>query len=197
MNKKNVLTVFAGVSACALAGVCLLAANGNSPFFVLGTDGSVAHQVIFGKEDITEFEVDSGYALAEVAKTTDAGNRFASSMIEIQDYTTEGPSQGGEDDNYLFLIHHYGWQYDYLDSTVAFSISFDMKVDVEESITATVTRTVHYDDGESQSNSQKAEAFDIVSDETGSLLEYEFKFTNKDYQYVTIDAVTVNYSCTY
>ncbi len=197
MNKKNVLAAVAGISVSAVAAVCLLTIGGKTPLFVLGTDGSVPHQVVFGKEDVTEFIVDSGYALAEVAKTTDAGNRFASSMIEIQDYTTEGPSQGGEDDNYLFLIHHFGWSHDYVDSTVAFSISFDMKVDVEDSITATVTRTVHYDDGESQSNSQKAEAFDIVSKETGSSLEYEFKFTNKDYQYVTIDAVTVNYSCTY
>ncbi len=197
MNRKPILTIASIACASVIAVTALFAVKANSPSFVFGT-GSVKHTIVFDNGDISDYLEVGGEAAGELSVTTDAGNTFKSTDLIIYDYTGAGPVRGGTSDDYLFLIHHYGWQYGYVDTTPVFTIDFEMNVDVTSGVTAFATYTTHYDDGENTSFSTKNADFDIVtSDDLEYLLEYRFFFANKYFDYVTIDSITIEYSCTY
>ncbi|MCR5078309.1 MAG: hypothetical protein K6B65_00060 [Bacilli bacterium] len=191
LSLATVLVLTAGV-------VAAFAVNQDKSLSVaLGGQEKVDHHITFTKANVSEFLNEDGFALAELSATTDNGNTFKSSDITIQDYGSEGPKQGGEDDDFIFLIHNAGHPY-YCDNYVNFYLSFAMNVDVANSVRVTVTRTTHFNDGESTSNStQVEEANKETTDNLSYSINYSFEFTNKYFEYVTIDAVDVYYSCTY
>ena len=199
MSKKSLLAIASIAGASVLAIGTLFASKANSPFFVHG-GGAVDHSLVFGNQDIGDYLEENGYIVASLSKTTDAGHAFQATDLYVQDYTEAGPILGEVGDDYLFLIHHYGWQWEekYIDPTLVFHVEFEMNVDVASGVTAYATYTTHYDDGTNQSTSTKNADFDIVTtDDLEYLLEYSYVFDNKYYDYVTIDSITINYSCTY
>lgn len=197
MNKKSLLVIASIAGASALAVGALFASKTDLPFFVSG-GGAVNHSIVFGNENVADYLEDDGYAIASLSAKTDAGNDFQTSDLYLQDYTDAGPILGEATDDYLFLIHHYGWEYEYVDPTVAFYVEFEMNVDIDSGVTAFVTYTTYFDNGESQSTSTKKADFDILTDDNLEyVLSYSYVFTNKYFAYVTIDSITVSYSCTY
>ena len=197
MSKKSLLAIASIAGASVLAVGAVFASKISSPFFVHG-GGAVDHSLVFGNQDIEDYLEEDGYAIASLSKVTDAGNTFQATDLYVQDYTESGPILGEAGDDYLFLIHHYGWQYGYADPTIAFYVAFEMNVDVASGVTAFVTYTTHYNNAGSQSTSTNNADFDIVTtDDLEYLLEYTYVFDNKYYDYVTIDSITIEYSCTY
>ncbi len=197
MNRKSILPITAITGASVLAITALFAIQGTRASFVLGEGNSVPHEIVFDKDDVGEVLSEEGYYLTDLSTTTAAGNTFASTNLEIYDTSSTGLLVGGESDDYIFLIHNPSWKY-YVPGYAVFTIDFEMNVDIAEGVTATLTRTTHYDDGSSSSDSQKVEDFLILTDDNlAYTMEYTFEFENKNYEYVTIDAVTINYSCTY
>ena len=197
MSKKSLLAIASIAGASVLAIGAVFASKTGSPFFVHG-GGAVDHSLVFGNQDIGDYLEEDGYVVASLSKTTDAGNAFQATDLYVEDHTDAGPILGEAGDDYLFLIHHRGWQYGYIDTAIAFHVEFEMNVDVASGVTAYATYTTHYDDGTNQSTSTKKADFDIVTtDDLEYLLEYNYVFGNKYYDYVTIDSITIEYSCTY
>ena len=197
MSRKSLLAIASIAGASVLAIGTLFATKTNTFFFVNG-GGAIDHSIVFGNQDIGDYLEEDGFAIASLSKATDAGNLFQATDLYVQDYTGAGPILGQAGDDYLFLIHHYGWQYGYVDPTIAFYVSFEMNVDLASGVEAFVTYTTHYDDGANKSTSTKNADIDMVTDDDLEyLLEYSYVFDNKYYDYVTIDSITINYSCTY
>ena len=196
-KRKTIISVFIAVAAIATITISLSKILTSSSF--AKATGEVPHEITFTYADIDsdDFLSDGSYCTGMLQKKTDANNTFCSDDLEIIHYSAEGLSFGDIDHQYLFKINHAEYPY-YADSTTVFSIYFDMKVDVADSVTAIVNRSFYYNDGENTSVSTESESFDVLTDnDLDYYIGYELKFTNKYYTHVTINYIQINYSCTY
>lgn len=201
MNKKATLTLTSliGVSAFALASLFLT--RGKAPQKVIGDASVVEHTIVFGAKNIQDMTYDSENFLYEgklVAKT-DAGNTFSTEELKVYDWGEEAPEIGTATDPFLFKFYQAGWPY-YADDTDCLTVFFEMNLDIEDQVEASATWTTYYDDGTNQSTSTNTSDFDMVTeDNMNYLLEYTFSFDglNPNIKYATIDALTIQYSCSY
>ncbi len=199
MNKSIERAVIFTTLACsAVVAVGLSLFNSKSFDNVANATLTVPHSVTFIYEDITLFMDDGGECITEVSKTTEAGNTFRSKDFSITNTYQSQPEQGDENHNYIVKVYQPGWEYEYLDSSNLISIEFEMNLDVAGPITAIVNRTIHYNDGESESNSTNSDDIDYLTDDDKYYcLYYNFAFDNKYYEYVTINYIQISYSCSY
>ena len=199
--KNKTFIIYSILSCAALATIGALSFSNQKVNISSSADPTVPHEIKFTYEDISFFEMDDvNYeCIAEVSKTTDAGNTFRSSDITIKETYYTNPVKGDSEHNYLFKLENGGYPYYAYNAKEAIYIEFQMNLDVAGPVTAIVNRTCHYNDGENQSNSTESEDFlelDNVDNKYYGL-GYTYEFDNQYYDYVTINYIQINYSCSY
>ena len=159
----------------------------------------VDHTIRFTYENVSGSLYEDGFGLAELSKKTDAGNDFSATELYI--YYTEPyePSEGDAEHDYLFKIYQAGWSQEKLYGGAVFELKFSMELDISTSVTAVVNRTIHFDNGSDAPSNSTGNDNMHIDDVDGMIfeLEYEFEFTSKYQQYVTINYIEISYSCSY
>lgn len=203
MNKSKIflLAAVTALAGGALVRVASLSKINNAQFAKASVGDPVAHHITFTNQDFSVWEKDqdSEYVLAELTHNTDNNYPFKTKEFELYTSSEKGIIKGTSSDEFIVKMYSGSTQYK-LDDWSYIYIKFDMEVDVEDSVLVTVDYTTHYNDGESESDSKQKGIHFSVDEEAGGLLyelSYNFSFTNKFYEYVTIDSIDVYYSCTY
>lgn len=200
MNKNKVflLAAVTALTGGALVGVASFTKGSGSSLSKTTAGDAVPHEMVFTNENISEFYKEGKDALAELSFITPSGNEFTSKSIELVDNSSEGPSRGYSTDGYIFKINNSTWL-DYLSFEDYIYMEFELFVDVENSVSGSFEVSYCYDDGVSES-STVTDTIDFTStDDEGVLfsLYYCLYFENINYRYLTIDSITIDYSCTY
>lgn len=196
--KNKIFIIYTILNCAALAAVGAFSFSNHKVNISSSADPTVPHEIKFTYENIINV-LDDGYLfIVELSKKTDVGNDFIIDTCEIYNTYESSPSQGDADHNYIFKINQPNWKYESLYSDKVFYFYFEMNLDAANPITAQINWTTHYDDGENTSDSTNTEDFDILTEDDKSyLIDYTFKFSNKYHEYVTINYIQINYSCSY
>ena len=195
MNKKKLflLTAVTALTSTVLLGAAMFTKTNGFQFEkAAASEHQYSHT--FTYEDILDYDED--YAI--LYKTTKNGNVFATQNCTLLPYSEMGDSTN----NYIFKIINYGCpDYIYHDMTI-FRVVFDVITDcyVENAVSGSVITTVYNYDGTTEPAVSHKMDYDYIGEDDGLYyysLDYTFSFYEKTQQYVSIDSIVVNYSCTY
>ena len=201
MNKKKLflLTAVTALTSTVLVGVAAFTNVNGAKLSKTTAGDAVPHEIVFTNEHISEWMYDDDYAMSELSTSTELGYPFKTTNVEMG--TNGGLIERGFNgtDSFIYRMYNCFWEYGNKDSYAFFTIDLEMDVDVAYSVQAKVYYTEHYDDGKSKSDGKRIKNFDVITEVEGMLykLQCNVGFEQAANDYLTIDSVVINYSCTY